>query len=79
MNNTKYLDWVDDLLPAQFHRERTAAEFVICYLSEALEQQQIQLDWNLSESGCLQVDAHREKTGVSQGKERIFTVQVQYE
>ena len=79
MNNTKYLDWVDDLLPAQFHRDRTASEFVICYLAEALEQQQIQLDWNLSESGCLQVDAHREKTGVSQGKERIFTVQVQYE
>ena len=79
MNNTKYLDWVDDLLPAALHKEKTAREFVICYLAEALEQQQIQLDWNLSETGCLQVDAHREKTGVSQGKERIFTVQVLYE
>ena len=79
MNNTKYLDWVDDLLPARFHQDRTAREFVICYLSEALEQQQIRLDWNLSETGCLQVDAHREKTGVSQGKDRIFTAQVLFE
>ena len=79
MNNTKYLDWVDDLLPAHFHKDKTARELVICYLSEALEQQQIVLDWNLSENGCLQVDAHREKTGVSQGKERIFAVQVLYE
>ena len=79
MNNTKYLDWVDDLLPARFHQDRTAREFVICYLSEALEQQQIRLDWNLSETGCVQVDAHREKTVVSQGKDRIFTVQVLYE
>lgn len=79
MNNTRYLDWVDDLLPARFHRDRTAREFVICYLSEALEQQQIRLDWALSETGCLQVDAHREKTDVSDGKDRIFTVQVLYE
>lgn len=79
MNNTKYLDWVDDLLPAGFHRDRTAREFVICYLSEALEKQEIRLDWTLSETGCLQVDAHREKTDVGPGKDRIFTVQVLYE
>ena len=76
MNNTKYLDWVDDLLPSSFHRDRTAEEFVICYLSEALEGQQLRLDWDLSEMGCLQVDAHREKTDVSDGKDRIFTAQV---
>ncbi len=79
MNNTRYLDWVDDLLPAQFHRDREAREFVICYLSEALENQQLRLDWSLSETGCLQVDAHREKTDVSDGKDRIFTVQMLYE
>ena len=78
MNNTRYLDWVDDLLPSGFHKEHAPAEFVICYLSEALEGQQIQLDWILSETGCLQVDAHREKTDVSCGKERIFSVQTLY-
>ena len=76
MNNTRYLDWVDDLLPSSFHHDHTAHEFVICYHSEARENQQIQLDWELSENGCLQVDAHRENTDVSGKKERVFSAQV---
>ena len=59
MNNTRYLDWVDDLLPSSFHREHHAQEFVICYLSEAREGQTLRLNWNLSPEGCLQVDAQR--------------------
>ena len=35
MNNTRYLDWVDDLLTSEFHKTRSAREFVICYLNEA--------------------------------------------
>ena len=50
----------------------------ICYLSEAREGQTLQLDWAVSETGCLQVDAHREKTDVSAGKDRVFSVQVLY-
>ena len=79
MNNTRYLDWVEDLLSASFHRQRQPREFVICYLSEALDGQQLRLDWALAENGCLQVDAHREKTDVSTGKDRVFTAQVLYE
>lgn len=76
MNNTKYLDWVDDLLPSAFHSEHIPQELVICYHAEAREGQQIYLDWELAESGCLQVDAHREKTDVPGKQERIFSAQV---
>jgi acyl-ACP thioesterase len=76
MNNTRYLDWVDDLLPSQFHASRCPQEFVICYHAEAMEGQNISLAWELNEDGCLQVDAHREKTDVSDKKERVFSAQV---
>ena len=76
MNNTRYLDWVDDLLPSRFHEEHPPREFIICYHSEALEEQHIQLDWTFSEDGCLLVDAHREKTDVSGSQERVFSAQV---
>ena len=49
MNNTRYLDWVDDLLPASFHAEHTVKEFTVCYLNEALEGHQLQLDWDFPE------------------------------
>ena len=76
MNNTRYLDWVDDLLPARFHHSHSPSEFVICYHSEAREGQDVSLDWKLSEDGCLQVDAHREKTDVPGKTERVFSAQV---
>ena len=59
MNNTRYLDWVDDLLPSDFHKAHDAREFVICYLNEAREGQTLRLGWDLSQDGCLQVDAQR--------------------
>ena len=79
MNNTKYMDWVDDLLPSSFHQSRDPRELVICYHAEAREGQQIQMDWELAENGFLQVDAHREKTGVSDKNERVFSAQVLFE
>lgn len=72
MNNTRYLDWVADLLPSAFHGEHPVREFTICYLSEAKESQQAALSWKLQD-GILLVDGHREKTDVPGGKERIFT------
>ncbi len=78
MNNTRYLDWVDDLLPGAFHRDHRLKELTLCYLSEALEGQEVTLQWGLTE-GTLQVDAHREKTDVCGKKERVFSAQVQFE
>jgi len=79
MNNTRYLDWIDDLLESSFHSKHTAREFVICYHNEAREGQEILMDWELSEDGCLQVDAHRKKTDVSGKQDRVFSAQVLFE
>ena len=78
MNNTRYLDWVMDLLPAQFHREHPLRDFLICYHAEALEGQTITLDWQLSDDGCLQVDGHRPKTDVPDQQMRVFSAQFHF-
>jgi len=78
MNNTRYLDWVDDLLPSAFHKEHPVREFSVSYHAEAREGQNIQLDWDLSEGPVLQVDAHREKTDVPGEKERVFSAKIEF-
>ena len=73
MNNTKYLEWIWDLLPSGFHENNSLKEFTLCYLSEAREGQELTLAWDFTEDGCLLVDAHRpteEKT------ERIFSAKL---
>jgi len=76
MNNTRYLDWVDDLLPSSFHREHHAQEFVICYLSEAREGQTLRLNWNLSPEDCLQVDALRCPDSEADLPTRVFAAKL---
>lgn len=76
MNNTRYLDWIDDLLPSAFHRSHPVREFTVCYLSEAREGQTLSFRWELSDGPVLHVDAHREKTDVSDKMDRIFTAQL---
>ena len=71
MNNTRYMDWVDDLLPSDFHREHPAQEFTVCYLNEAREGDEIALSYELSDGPVLTVDATR-------GDERIFSAQILY-
>ena len=71
MNNTRYMDWVDDLLPSDFHREHPAQEFTVCYLNEAREGDEIALSYELSDGPALTVDATR-------GDERIFSAQILY-
>ena len=78
MNNTRYLDWVDDLLPAAFHGAQMPREFTVCYASEALEGQTLRLDWQLGADGLLQVDAHRGQTDDSGKNTRVFSAQVAY-
>lgn len=76
MNNTRYMDWVDDLMPSAFHREHPIKEFTVCYLNEAREGQDVELNWELSDGPVLQVDALREKTGVPGKQERVFSAQI---
>lgn len=76
MNNTRYMDWVEDLLPSAFHRENPVREFTVCYLSEATEGQSLKLDYQLLDGPVLQVDAHRQRTDVHGKTERVFSAQV---
>ena len=76
MNNTKYLDWVDDLLPTAFHAEHNVKEFTVCYLSEAREGQQLRLQWDFVEENVLYMDASRSN---GEKDERIFAAKVLYD
>lgn len=73
MNNTRYMDWIDDLLPSAFHENHIVKEFTVCYLSETREGQNLDLHWDFVEEGCLQVDAHRETDGKD---ERVFSARL---
>ena len=73
MNNTRYMDWIDDLLPSAFHENHCVKEFTVCYLSETREGQNLDLHWDFVEEGCLQVDAHRETDGKD---ERVFSARL---
>ena len=75
MNNTKYLDWIADLLPSAFHRCHTPLEFTVCYLSEAREGQELTVSWEVEENGSLLVDAHRQ---TQEKSERIFSARIDY-
>ena len=75
MNNTRYLDWLYDLLPSSFHREHTPKEFTVCYLNESLEGQTLELCWDILEDGTLQVDALRQTDTKT---ERVFSSRVFY-
>ena len=75
MNNTRYLDWIDDLLPSPFHYSHTVKEFTVCYLSETREGQELNLHWDFLDEGLLQVDAYRE---TEEKCERVFSARLDF-
>ena len=79
MNNTRYLQWVNDLLPAHFHRNHTPREFTICYHSEAMEGESLDIHYEMKEGGILQIDAWRENENNTSNHHRVFVAQVCYE
>ena len=76
MNNTRYLDWIADLIPSELHRNHTIKEFTVCYMSEAREGQILDMQWDYLEDGCIQVDAHR---NLGEKDERIFSARILFE
>lgn len=78
MNNTRYMNWVDDLLPAAFHRDHPVTGFTLCYLSEAREGEELQLNWTLSDGPALEVDAHRTQTDVPGKNARVFSAKLEF-
>lgn len=75
MNNTRYADWLDDLLPAAFHEGHGLQDLTLCYLSEALEGEEITLHYELTDGPTLTVDAHRKK---GERSERVFSAQARF-
>ena len=73
MNNTRYMDWIADLLPSAFHRQHEIREFTVCYLSEAREGQELQLHWDFLEENTMQVDAYR---SLEDKNERVFSARL---
>lgn len=78
MNNTRYLDWVMDLLPSTFHRDHPLREVTLCYLSEAKENEQLSLSWDMAEGPVLTVDASRKEQERDTKKQHIFSSQVRF-
>lgn len=76
MNNTRYLDWIADLLPAQFHQEHPLREFILCYLSEARETEEITMHWQLTDGPCLEVEADRTARQGEEKPSRVFSAQL---
>ena len=78
MNNTRYLEWVMDLLPGEFHREHPLKEFTVCYLNEAREGDRITLRHDLDESSILLVDATRPDPNEEGKTHRVFAVRAEF-
>lgn len=77
MNNTRYLDWVDDLPGSDFHSRNRLTGFTVCYLNEAREGDRLEVSWTLSD-GVLEADVHRENTDEHSGKHRVFGARMTY-
>jgi len=76
MNNTRYLDWTWDLLPSAFHLEHRAREITVCYFSEGLEGQTLELEWGFPEEGSLRLDANRSAGGQIH---RVFSARIDFD
>ena len=76
MNNTRYLDWLCDLLPASFHKDHPMKAVTVCYMSEALEGQTLRL------SSCgdthFKVDGSVSQTDAAAGHTRIFSASAEF-
>ena len=79
MNNTRYMGWCSDLLPSAFHHSHTPTEITICYHSEALEGESLEMGYELTEEGTFHVDALREIASGANSHHRVFAAQIRYD
>lgn len=78
MNNCRYLDWVEDLLPSAFHARHELKEFTLCYMSEVREKEPVQLHFELSDGPELTVEAVRRGQEDSMGHGRVFSARLEF-
>lgn len=79
MNNCRYLDWVADLLPSGFHEHHPVREFILCYMSEVRESEEVDLHWELSDGPVLTVEAVRREGEDTAVHSRVFSARVELE
>lgn len=78
MNNARYLDWVMDLLPSDFHKNHTVKDLTLCYMNEAREGQVLDVTWDADNEGALQVDIHRKKEN-GEDHDRVFAAKLLFD
>ncbi len=76
MNNTRYMDWVADLLPSSFHRVHDLREFVICYHTEAREGDSLELRYDGLTQSTVQIEGYRREEDGK--KPRVFSARLIY-
>ena len=75
MNNCRYLDWLYDLLPSDFHRQHTVRDLTLGYLSEAREGDLLSQRYEALPDGTLRLEIQRREGGEDH---RIFCADVQF-
>ena len=78
MNNTRYLDWICDLLDSAFHKDHVLRDLTICYMSEVKEGEKIDLHYS-EVNGLLQVEAGRKNPDANEKDQRVFAAQVLFD
>ena len=78
MNNCRYLDWVEDLLPGIFHQQNEMREFTLCYMSEVREKEAVGLYWDLADGPILSVEATRKDEAETASHSRVFSARVAF-
>lgn len=76
MNNCRYMDWIQDVLPSRFYRDHPARDVQICYLSEGREGDRVDMTWELTEELGLSVEARR--SDGDDGHSRVFAARVAF-
>lgn len=75
MNNCRYLDWIDDLLPAAFHETHDLQDMTLCYPNEAREGDELEIHRQSDADGVLRVDVQRR---TADKKVHVFTCELHY-
>ena len=77
MNNTRYLEWLYDVLPSGFHKDHPLRELTICYLAEAREHQTLDMNWEIGADNLFTMEAqHRDPEG---NEHRVFAARVLFD
>lgn len=77
-NNTRYLEWINDMFSSEFHKAHPFKDVTLCYLSEAREGQTVRLTHHFFEDGSLQVDGLRPETDDLTQKPRVFSAIIKF-